>query len=554
MTEPVAVVEGLSFRYQRRSEPALRDVSFEVAPGEVLLVAGPSGCGKSTLIRVLNGLIPHSYRGDLSGTIRVGGLDTASTPLRGLASVVGTVLQDPSRQVVASTVPMELTFGPENLGVEREEIGRRLARIGDDSGLRALMDRTTDELSGGESQQVAIGGALMLQPSLLVLDEPLANLDPAAASRLLALVRRLADAGTAVVIVEHRIEDVLEARPDRALYLEDGEVRFLGPMDGFLETADPAAVKLPFDAWLRRARAGQLPPAAQESPLNRSGATDGHVPRLEWRDVDAGYDGRHVLHDINARLGRYERVAVLGPNGSGKTTLFKAAIGLRPLTAGQVMVDGQPTAGRSVAELASTFGYVFQNPSQMLFAPTVRNEILFGPLNVGRAADTHDQIVADALKRVGLTGEDGLEARPPRTLSHGQQKRLAIGVALALEPRTLVLDEPSAGQDYRSATAFMQEVGRIAGLESVYFVTHDVDLALNRADRIILLREGRIAADGAPLEVIADRDRWIACNLRVTSLMEANLRWGAHSGTFQGPQALASLVATAEIGGGTDSP
>ncbi len=216
------------------------------------------------------------------------------------------------------------------------------------------------------------------------------------------------------------------------------------------------------------------------------------------------------------------------------------------------MVDGQPTVGRSVADMASVFGYVFQNPSQMLFAPTVRDELLFGPRNVGRAADAHDEIVADALRRVGLTDEEGLEQRPPRTLSHGQQKRLAIAVALALEPRTLVLDEPSAGQDYRSATAFMREVGRIAGLESVYFVTHDVDLALTQADRIILLRAGRIAADGAPLEVIADRERWMTCNLRVTSLMEANLRWGAHSGTFLGPQALATLAATAEIGGGTD--
>ena len=283
MTEPVVVVEGLTFRYQRRSEPSLRDVSFEVAPGEVLLVAGPSGCGKSTLIRALNGLIPHSYRGDLSGTVRIGGLDTSVTPLRGLAAVVGTVLQDPSRQVVASTVPMELTFGPENLGVDREEIGRRLARVGAESGLEPLMARTTDELSGGESQLLAIGGALMLEPRLLVLDEPLANLDPAAASRLLALVRRLADGGTAVVIVEHRIEDVLEARPDRALYLEEGAVRFLGPMDGFLATADPAAVKLPFEAWLGRVRNGQVPPAAPD-PRPSEERGDGAVPRLEWRE------------------------------------------------------------------------------------------------------------------------------------------------------------------------------------------------------------------------------------------------------------------------------
>jgi energy-coupling factor transport system ATP-binding protein len=258
--------------------------------------------------------------------------------------------------------------------------------------------------------------------------------------------------------------------------------------------------------------------------------------------VDAGYDDRTVLHEISAALGAHERVAVLGPNGSGKTTLFKSAIGLRPLTAGDVLVDGATIAGRGVAELATTFGYVFQNPSQMLFAATVREELLFGPRNLLRDPDGFDGLVATSLTRVGLDEEPEVGERPPRTLSHGQQKRLAIAVALALEPRTLVLDEPSAGQDYRSATAFMREVERIAGLESIYFVTHDVDLALTTADRIILLKDGRIAADGTPHEVVQDRDRWRACNLRETSLMEANRQHGVRGSRFLGPEALAAQL------------
>lgn len=543
MTEPIAVVEGLSFQYRRGSVPALRDISLEIARGEVLLVAGPSGCGKSTLIRALNGLIPHAYHGDLTGSVRIDGHPTDTTPMRGLATLVGTVLQDPERQLVASTIPAELTFGPENLGVDREDIGRRLVQVASASGLAPLMDRTTDELSGGETQQVAIGGALMMEPKLLVLDEPLANLDPAAAHRLLALVRGLADAGTAVVIVEHRVEDVLDAVPDRALYLEEGATRYLGSMDGFLINADPTTVKLPFYTWISRALAAPSRPSASVTAETVSEPRDESPPRLEWREVDAGYDGRTVLHDVSARLGRHERVAVLGPNGSGKTTLFKTAIGLRPLTKGEVLVDGKPTKGRSVADLAESFGYVFQNPSQMLFAPTVRDELLFGPRNLGRDPAGFDALVAQSLSRVGLGDEPEIESRPPRTLSHGQQKRLGIAVALALEPQTLVLDEPSAGQDYRSATAFMREVDRIAGLEGVYFVTHDVDLALTHADRVLLLRNGRIAADGAPSEVIANRERWRACNLRETSLMEANLRWSNRSGRFLGPEALAAMVA-----------
>jgi energy-coupling factor transport system ATP-binding protein len=540
-------VDNLTFRYRRASEPALRDVSFGLAAGEVLLVAGPSGCGKSTLIRALNGLIPHSYRGELTGEVRIGGARTAERRLRELATEVGTVLQDPAKQVVASTVAGELAFGPENLGLDRDEIGQRIREVAEMAEISGLLGRTTDELSGGELQQVAVAGALMMRPRLLVLDEPLANLDPHAAARLLAQVRRLADAGTAVVVVEHRIEDVMAAVPDRVLYLEEGATRYLGPLEGFFAVADPRAVKVPFDIWLDRVRTG-MATDGDEQPRAPTSPPNGAPPRLEWRGVSAAYDGRTVLHDVRASLGAREIVAVLGPNGSGKTTLFKTAIGLVPAATGEVLVDGASTAGRSVAELATVFGYVFQNPSQMLFAPNVREELLFGPRNLGRDPARFDGLVDTTLRRARLADEEGIAERPPLTLSFGQQKRLSTAVALALEPRTLVLDEPSAGQDHRNAATFMREVRRIEGLESVYFVTHDADLALANADRIILLRDGRVAADGTPLEVIADRERWTASNLRYTSLMEANVRWQARTGRFLDGAALAAVVAGEEAG------
>jgi energy-coupling factor transport system ATP-binding protein len=542
---PLIEVDDLSFQYRRGTEPALRNVSLKVNSGEVLLVAGPSGCGKSTLIRAINGLIPHSYRGVLTGQVRVAGRPTTELRLRELATLVGTVLQDPRKQLVASTVRGELAFGPENLAVPPAEIGRMLGLVSERAGIGPLLDRTTDQLSGGESQQVAIAGALMLEPKVVVLDEPLANLDPLAARRLLGLVRDLAQAGTAVVLVEHRVEDALHARPDRVLYLDNGMTRYLGPLDGFLEVANPADVKLPFAVALARYRPD---PAAAPPDGHRARPSDAIPARMEWRDVSAGYEGRPVLRGVSARLGHDEVVAVLGPNGSGKTTLFKAAIGLVPLMAGEVLVDGSSIARRSVADLAAIFGYVFQNPSQMLFARSVRDELLFGPRNMGRDPDRFDALAADVLRRVRLDDEAGIMDRPPLTLSFGQQKRLALAVALALEPRTLVLDEPSAGQDHRSATAFMTEVRRIAGLESVYFVTHDVDLALTYADRIILLREGSVVADGPPLDVIADRHRWVSCNLAYTSLMEANATWGGRTGRFLGSGELAAVVAGAESG------
>lgn len=565
MTAPLLEIQGLSFRYRRATEPALRDLALTLAAGEVLLVAGPSGCGKSTLVRAINGLIPHAYPGELAGTVRIDGRATADLKLRDIALSVGTVLQDPARQIVGATVEAELAFGPENLAEPREAIRERIAEVAERVRIGDLLGRETAALSGGERQLLAAAGILMMRPKLYVVDEPLANLDPATAARLLRLLRELADQGHGIVIVEHRVEEALELRPDRVLYLDDGRVVYHGDVAGFLEVADPAAVKLPFEvvlAQVRGAIAGADRPlrapagSAREDGGRQQGPTgagwpaatppvDG-PPRLEYRGVRAGYGDREVLRGIDAAFGRREVVAVLGPNGSGKTTLFRTAMRLMRPTAGSIHVDGQPIETRTVAQLATEFGYVFQSPSQMLFARTVREELLFGPRNLGRDAGSFDDLIADVLRRTALAGLEGILERPPLTLSFGQQKRLAIAIALALQPSTLILDEPSAGQDHRTSAAFMAEVQAIPGLESLYLVTHDVDLALTHADRILLLRDGRVVADGPPATVIEDQDRWTACNLRVTSLLRANARWGGSNGRLLDAEALAGRIVAEE--------
>ena len=286
MAEPILEIRDLTFRYRRASEPAIRDINLSVQPGEVLLVAGPSGCGKSTLIRAINGLIPHAYPGELGGTVRVAGALTAEQRLRDTSRVVGTVLQDPAKQIVGATVEAELAFGPENLGTDRSEIRRRIGDVAERAGIRHLLGRETAGLSGGERQLLAVGGILMLEPRLYVVDEPLANLDPATAARLLAILRALADEGHAIVIVEHRVEEALDLRPDRVLYLEDGRTRYLGDVDGFLAVADPDAVKLPFEAVLARFRAdpgllASLPPApGHRAPEPATADGTGEPPRL----------------------------------------------------------------------------------------------------------------------------------------------------------------------------------------------------------------------------------------------------------------------------------
>ena len=547
MAEPPLVeVDGLTFRYRRASEPAIRDVSLRIQPGEVLLVAGPSGCGKSTLIRALNGLIPHAYSGDLSGRVRVAGTETTAMRLREIGQLIGTLLQDPAKQIVGATVESELAFGPENVAMPPQEIAQRIQEVFVDTDIAHLAGRETAYLSGGERQLLAMAGALMLRPRCYVVDEPLANLDPATAHGLLNLLRRLADAGHAVVIVEHRVEEALALRPDRVLAMDDGRVTYLGDVAGFLAQADPTAVKLPFDVVLARMRDHPRLPAPNGASDDRTGGPSTPA-RLEFDDVHVTLGERHVLRGVNALFGSTETIAVLGPNGSGKTTLFRTAMHLIAPDRGTVRVDGENVAGRPIAELARSIGYVFQSPSQMLFARTVREELLFGPRNLGLPLDDPDALAMEALHRTGLDQEEHILERPPLTLSFGQQKRLALAIALALRPVTLILDEPSAGQDHRTAAAFMRAVADIPGLDSLYFVTHDVDLALTHSDRILVVRDGRIVADGPPASVVEDVERWAACNLERTSLMEANLAWSARSDRrFLDAPALAAAMLAAE--------
>ncbi len=547
---PLLEVDGLTFRYRRATEPAIRDLSVTVDRGEILLVAGPSLCGKCTLIRAMNGLIPHAYPGELAGTVRIDGQPTTALKLRDLARTVGTVLQDPAKQIVGATVEAELAFGPENLGLDPEDIHARIGEVVAQTGIVHLRTRETSALSGGERQLVAVAGALMLRPRLLVVDEPLANLDPETAAHLLGILRDLAAAGNAVVLVEHRVEEALEAGPDRVLYLDAGRTRYLGPLDGFFAIADPEAVKLPFEVVLERVRAGATSePGAPRASDGHPPAPEDGPPRLEYRGVRAALGEREILHGVDARLGAREVVAVLGPNGAGKTTLFRTAMGLLRPTAGEVLVDGGSIAGRSVAELATIFGYVFQSPSQMLFSRTVREEILFGPRNLRQDPERFEELLDDVLRRTALIDLEGIRERPPLTLSFGQQKRLALAIALALRPRTLILDEPSSGQDHRTATAFLAAVRAISGIESLYLITHDVDLALTHADRILLVRDGTVVADGPPATVIEDEDRWRSCNLRPTSLMRANAQWRRDDGGFADAATLARTIVLRERSG-----
>jgi energy-coupling factor transport system ATP-binding protein len=535
---PPLAVDGLTFRYRSAAAPSISDLNFVAAAGDLLLIAGGSGSGKSTLLRCLNGLIPRSYGGDLSGRITIDGQAPAGMGLARLAQLVGTILQDPDRQIVTSYVERQVAFGPENLGWPRERIRAAVAATLERLRITHLHNRETGGLSGGERQKVALAGLLSMNPRILLLDEPLASLDPASAREALALFRELADDGRAVLLVEHRVEDALVARPERTLFLRDGRQAFLGASQDFLALADPREVKLPADVALARLGAGEQD---YSSLVTRPTPGD---PLLELADIRFGYgDGPEILRGISLTLREGEVLAIMGPNGAGKSTLLRHGIGLLRPKSGQVRVAGQDARGSTVAQLARTVGYVFQSPSHMLFAPTVRAELTFGPRNLGIDAAAADAAVPAALAQVGLAG---FEDRAPLSLSFGQQKRLGIAAVLSMRPRVLVLDEPTAGQDHGSTRALMHMIGGLEGLAATVLITHDVDLAVSYATRVVLIRDGLIEADGPPEQVLADQALMQRCRIVPTSLLDLNLRLLPHTGRFLPIEQLAPF-AQAEI-------
>ena len=544
MPEASLVIENLSFQYRTRPEPAIENVSFELKPGELLLVAGSSGCGKTTLARCINGLIPRSYRGKREGKVMLHGKDVAEMQIADVAQIVGTLLQDPERQIVASNVYNEIAFGPENLGLPREEVLARVEGALKRLKIEYLHDRQTFNLSGGEKQKVALAGLLAMNASILLLDEPLASLDPASAYEALEVFRRLAEEGKTIVLIEHRVEDAIFARPDRLLYMEAGRVKYLGPIDDLPTEINHHEVKLPAEWVVKRVRQmGEKVEKAETAPNPERGE-----PLVVFENVDFRYSDETplILQDVNLQINRGDLVAILGPNGAGKSTLVKHAIGLLKPTSGRVLVEGKDTRSLSVAQIARVLGYVFQSPTHMLFAPTVREELEFGPKNLEFKPEAMNKSVVESISTVNLTG---LEEYPPLGLSFGQQKRTTIAAVLAMQSRIIIMDEPTAGQDYANYTHFMDAMCRpmngaqslvAANFAATLFITHDLDLAVTYANRVLLLGDRHVVADGPPEDVLKDFDLLTRYRVRPTSLLRMNLDLLPYTGQFLTAEALAA--------------
>jgi energy-coupling factor transporter ATP-binding protein EcfA2 len=539
MSGALVDIRGVTYAYEGETQPVLRDISLEVREGEFVLILGPSGCGKSTLLQLLNGTIPHTLKGTLTGTATISGHELAETKVATFATSVGMVFQDPEAQIINTRVRDEVCFGMENLCRPTPEILDRQLEALAFVGLEGFGDRSIFDLSGGQKQRVSIAAVLAGRPSLLVLDEPTANLDPAGMAEIFAVLAKLnREAGTTIVVVEHRVDELAD-RVSRVVMMDRGTVVFDGaPREAFArrrEAASEEATAIPLGAWFPQAAefaialsdACDAPLAPADVPLNvteavafasrRMGALPAPVtslppapaktaqPLLRVEQLTYGYDRRQpVLRDISFTLEGEGIVALCGRNGSGKTTLAKLLMGINPPPRGKLWIGAQDIAGLEPRDIASRIGYVFQNPDHQFVTDRVWDEVAYGLTVRGIAAEVINERVGEMLRLVDL---ERYRDRSPFSLSLGERRRLSVATMLVLEPKLLVLDEPTIGQDYERAQMLMGLMARLRERfgTTILMITHDVRLVAEWADRALVISRGALLFDGTPAAMFADK-------------------------------------------------
>jgi energy-coupling factor transporter ATP-binding protein EcfA2 len=462
------------------SQKVLQDISFDVRPGECLVVTGPSGCGKSTLARVITGLIPQVIQAEISGSVKVAGLDATHCPTAELAQQVGVIFQNPRTHLFHLRVADEVAFGPYNLGLSTDEVNSRVDWALESVGLIGFSDKNPSSLSGGQMQRLAIASAVAMRPKVLVLDEPTASLDgPGTISVINALSKLRAEFGMTIILVEHRLAEIRRLA-DQVMVLDEGHIVARGAFEEILGDYDVLrryGLRRPTEdalmSWPKLLVPNGKPPVVE-------------TPLLEFQDLSAGYNGHAAVHEINLKFYTGEFAALVGDNGAGKSTLALAAAGLiRPLRGKVLFSNGtRPRPGQDIALL-------FQNPSDQLFTDTVEEEIAFGPRNY-RCFDPeiHEQTLSSA----DLVD---LRNRRPFSLSIGQQQRTALASCLALRPRLVILDEPTLGQDWRHLQQMMEFLVWLNRQgTAILLITHDYKLVYRYAQRVILMDAGHISLDG----------------------------------------------------------
>lgn len=532
--------ENVSFQYDSQAEPTLRNINLSIKRGEKVLIVGPSGSGKTTLGNLINGLIPHALKGELTGKVTVGDLDVTTANLFELSRHVGTVLQDPDSQFVALSAAEDIAFALENDATDLPTMRAKVSQWATELDLNQQLMQNPQTLSGGQKQRNAMAGVLIDGGEILLFDEPLAALDPAAGAQAMALIERLHQQfGITVVMIEHRIEDVLMQPVNRIIVMNDGHIIADDAPAAILQTNIFKEVGLREPLYIEALKAAQVPltnvtglsdvtTIAAPELKNRLQAwqklteTDdpkqADKPLLTLKQINFKYPmGPQIFKDFNLTIKQGEMVAIVGKNGVGKTTLSQLITGFVTPNAGTITLDGIDLATLSVKERADKIGYVMQDPNHMISKVMIRDEVALGLVLRGLAPAEIDRRVDEALKICGLYG---FRNWPISALSFGQKKRVTIASILVLEPQIIILDEPTAGQDWAHYTEMMQFLKHLNTSTGVtlLFITHDMHLMLEYAHRTVALGPNGILADNTPAAILADEAVVTAASLAQTSL------------------------------------
>ena len=522
-----------TFQYDAQAEATLKDISFDIAKGEKVLILGPSGSGKSTLAQCLNGIIPNIHKGQAQGQVRIDGQDIFKQSIYDKSQLVSTVLQDPDGQFIGLTVAEDLAFALENDCADQSEMKDKVALWAERLDLTSLLNHRPQDLSGGQKQRVSLAGVLIDESPILLFDEPLANLDPKSGQETIDLIDKIhKEVGATTIIIEHRLEDVLYRPVDRILLVNEGELLFNGSPDELLSSKlllengirEPLYVtvlrQLGFDT--RRAQnLSQLDDldlsdlALPDRVLkDKKDSSSDSILKVEGLSVSYG-DNPAIIEDLSFSLKKGERLAIVGKNGAGKSTLAKALCGFVP-SQGKLTYKGQDISQDSIAGRSERIGFVLQNPNQMISQTMIFDEVALGLRLRGIEEAEVEERVHEVLKTCGLYS---FRKWPISALSFGQKKRVTIASILVLKPEIIILDEPTAGQDYKTYTDIMNFLDSLQKQgHTIVMITHDMQLMLEYSDRCLVVVEGKIIADDNPVTILNQKDLLESANLKQTSL------------------------------------
>ena len=522
-----------TFQYDAQAEATLKDISFDIAKGEKVLILGPSGSGKSTLAQCLNGIIPNIHKGQAQGQVRIDGQDIFKQSIYDKSQLVSTVLQDPDGQFIGLTVAEDLAFALENDCADQSEMKDKVALWAERLDLTSLLNHRPQDLSGGQKQRVSLAGVLIDESPILLFDEPLANLDPKSGQETIDLIDKIhKEVGATTIIIEHRLEDVLYRPVDRILLVNDGTLLFNGSPDELLSSTLllENGIREPLYVTVLRQLGFDTRSAQNLSQLDALDLSDLALPdrvlkdkrdsssdsilKVEGLSVSYG-DNPAIIEDLSFSLKKGERLAIVGKNGAGKSTLAKALCGFVP-SQGKLTYKGQDISQDSIAERSERIGFVLQNPNQMISQTMIFDEVALGLRLRGIEEAEVEERVHEVLKTCGLYS---FRKWPISALSFGQKKRVTIASILVLKPEIIILDEPTAGQDYKTYTDIMNFLDSLQKQgHTIVMITHDMQLMLEYSDRCLVVVEGKVIADGNPVTILNQKGLLESANLKQTSL------------------------------------